>query len=95
MTRFLFLGAALAALSACTPPTPEQAAARCEERARAAQAPDIGITLGVNSDSGPYAGGRISVSGDYIAGRDPMDVYEDCVMRLTGAEPVRPPALRY
>ena len=93
MTRLLLLGTAALALAACTPPTPEQAAARCEERARAAQGPDVGVTIGANSNSGPYAGANISVSADYLMGRDPMTVYENCVRDLTGADPVRPPVL--
>ena len=38
--------------AACTPMTPERAADRCEERARAAQGPEVGVTVGANSSSG-------------------------------------------
>lgn len=77
-----------------TPPTPEQAAQRCEERARAAQAPNVGLTLGTNSNSGPFASGSIGITSDYIRGTDPMALYESCVMNLTGQSPIRPPRLR-
>ena len=83
-----------AMLAGCTPPTPEQAAQRCEERARAAQAPEVGVTIGASSNDGPFASGTISVSSDLLRGRDPLEVYETCVIRLTGQPPVRPPRLR-
>lgn len=81
-------------LAACSPPTPEQAAARCEERARSAQAPDVGITIGASSNDGPFASGNISLSSDFLRGRDPLEVYETCVIELTGEPPIRPPRLR-
>jgi len=82
------------AVAACSPPTPEQAADRCEERARAAQGPEVGLTLGANSNEGPFASGSISISSDAIQGRDPVAVYESCVFNLTGEAPIRPPRLR-
>jgi hypothetical protein len=33
------------------------------------------------------------VSSDYLTGRDPLEVYESCVIERTGALPIRPPAL--
>ena len=81
-------------LIGCTPPTPEQAAIRCEERARAAQAPEVGVTVGASSNSGPFASASISISGDLLRGRDPLEVYETCVMDLTGEPPIRPARLR-
>jgi len=93
VTRLAVLfGAAL--VTACTPISPELAADRCEERARAAQGPQVGLTLGANSDSGPFANGSISISSDAIRGLDPIEVYESCVFNLTGEIPVRPPRLR-
>ncbi|WP_342076649.1 hypothetical protein [Yoonia sp. SS1-5] len=89
-----FVVAVSLVVAGCTPPTPEQAADRCEDRARAAQAPEVGVTLGANSQSGPFASGNISISLDQIRGRDPLEVYESCVFRLTGEPPVRPPRLR-
>lgn len=81
-------------VSACTPITPERAADRCEERARAAQGPEVGLTVGTNSNSGPFAGASIGISLDAIRGRDPIEVYESCVFGLTGELPVRPARLR-
>ena len=83
-------------LAACetTPPTPLEAAQRCEERARAAQAPEVGGRVGVNSRTGPSVGLSIGVSADLLRGRDPLEVYEECVFDLTGEPPVRPARLR-
>ena len=81
-------------VASCGPPTPEQAAQRCEERAQAAQGPDVGITIGASSDGGPFASASIGVSGDFLRGRDPLEVYESCVFELTGQPPIRPARLR-
>jgi hypothetical protein len=84
----------VALIAGCSPITPERAADRCEERARAAQGPEIGLTLGANSNSGPFASGSIGISSDAIRGRDPLAVYQSCVMNLTGEMPIRPVRLR-
>jgi hypothetical protein len=83
-------------LAACEMPpmSPERAAALCEERARAAQGPTGRVTVGANSNTGPSAGLEIGISSDLLAGRDPLEVYEECVFDRTGAAPIRPPVLR-
>jgi hypothetical protein len=89
-------GLALAALAACAPlpVDPEQVAQDCEERARAAQGPTGTLTIGANSRSGPSVEGSIGVTGDFLAGRDPLQVYSSCVYQRTGQAPIRPPRLR-
>lgn len=86
----------LAALGGCSPRPvdPERIAQQCEERARAAQGPTGSMTIGINSRSGPSVGASIGMTGDFLAGRDPMQVYIDCVFQRTGQAPIRPPALR-
>lgn len=86
----------LALVAGCgvQPMTPERAARYCEDRARAAQGPTGRVTVGINSNSGPYLGGEIGVTSDYIQGRDPMAVYEACVYERTGGAPIRAPNLR-
>ena len=88
--------AVLSVLAACeqTPPTPEQAAQRCEKRAQAAQAPDVGGRVEVNSQTGTSVGLNIGLSADLLRGRDPLEVYESCVIDLTGEAPIRPARLR-
>lgn len=94
MKRIALTLVAIATFAACSPLTPEQAADRCEERARAAQGPEVGLTVGANSNSGGFANGRISISSDALRGRDPLAVYESCVLNLTGEPPIRPVRLR-
>jgi len=86
----------MVALAACTPQPvdPERAARQCEEKARAAQGPTGSISFGVNSEHGSSVGAQLGLSSDYLAGRDPMDVYNSCVYDLTGSAPIRPPVLR-
>lgn len=83
-----------AVLAACGPMTPERAAEVCEARAQAAQGPTGTVTLGANSSSGTFLSGSIGISADALRGRDPLEVYQDCVFRNTGAAPIRPAALR-
>lgn len=94
--RWLPLALLPLALAACeTPPMdPERAAQLCEERARAAQGPTGSVTLGTSSRSGGFISGEIGVTGDFLAGRDPYDIYEECVRARTGLDPIRPPRLR-
>lgn len=82
-------------LAACQtgPMDPLRAARLCEERARAAQGPTGEVAVGASSSDGPFAALGITLSSDYLRGRDPQEVYRTCVAERTGAEPVRPPAL--
>jgi hypothetical protein len=93
VTRLAILATALL-VAACTPMTPERAAERCEERARAAQGPEIDLSIGANSERGLLTSGTLSISADAIRGLDPIAVYESCVFNLTGDAPIRPPRLR-
>ena len=77
-------------LAACGPVLSEEAADRCEERARNAAGPTGEARLGVNSERGVVGGLDLKVTSDFIAGRDPQAVYENCVVQLTGQGPVRP-----
>ena len=96
MLRLVLFLPLVAVLAACEtgPVDPERAAQVCERRAQAAQGPTGAVTLGASSDDGPFGAVQIGVSGDYLAGRDPVAVYEDCVVQRTGAPPIRPPRLR-
>lgn len=76
-------------LAACGPVSPERAADMCEDRARAATGPTGEIGIGVGSEG---VGSRIEigVTSDFIRGRDPYIVYEECVRQKTGQGPIRP-----
>ncbi len=83
----------LGLVAACGPPDPERVMRQCEDRARAAQGPTGRVAVGANSEDGRFASVAIGVTGDYLAGRDPIEVYERCVLGRTGALPPRPPVL--
>lgn len=78
------------ALAACGPISPQEAADQCEERARAAQGPTGEARIGVNSEKGVVGGVSLKITSDFVAGRDPQIVYENCVVQKTGQGPVRP-----
>lgn len=86
----------LVALAACEAPllSPEMAAEVCEQRAREAQAPTGNVTVGANSRTGGFGGVSIGVTSDYLMGRNPLQVYEDCVLTRSGLPPIRGPLLR-
>ncbi|MEO8529690.1 MAG: hypothetical protein ABI459_00560 [Deltaproteobacteria bacterium] len=85
---FLLLIAA-AGLAACGPISPELAAQQCQDRARAATGPTGNVTIGI-SNRGPVLGGEIGITDDYLRGRDPQNVYDQCVRQKTGQGPIRP-----
>ena len=79
----------LLAVGACGPVSPERAADMCEERARAATGPTGEIGIGVGSE-GVGSSIEIGITSDFIRGRDPYIVYEECVRQKTGQGPIRP-----
>lgn len=92
--RSALILAPLLALTACGPVDPVRAAKFCEDKARAAQGPTGSITVGVNSDSGSFVNGELAVSSDFLTRKDPLEVYESCVVARTGQAPIWPPVLR-
>jgi hypothetical protein len=77
-------------LAACGPVSPERAADMCEERARAATGPTGEFGIGINNRGETRSRVEIGVTSDYIQGRDPYIVYEECVRAKTGQGPIRP-----
>ena len=96
-TAYLVL-ASVSALSACAGPKPvsvEEAMAECTYRARSAIKPDVRVGVGVGTGGGYYGGGvfggiGIELSGDYLKGRSPNEVYETCVVDRSGEKPTQP-----
>ena len=89
----LILGICLTTLTACQPPEPptiEEVMVQCGERARKAASPDVNMGISVNSRGRVSTGIGIRVSGDQLAGRDPNEVYESCVVARTGQLPPEP-----
>ncbi|MDO5369200.1 hypothetical protein [Paracoccus sp. (in: a-proteobacteria)] len=81
-------------IAACSSPVPVAQAERlCLENARAATAPrtEIGLGLGTDGHKVRTMGGiSVSLSSDYIRGRDPAVAFHDCVLRRSGQVPTRP-----
>lgn len=83
----------IAALASCGPVPVDQAERSCLRDAQLAERPRGQIDLGLQAGSGGVSPvGRVSVeiSNDYIAGRDPSDVFARCVLRRSGEPPRRP-----
>ncbi|MDO5646732.1 hypothetical protein [Paracoccus sp. (in: a-proteobacteria)] len=80
-------------VTACGPIPVEQAERACLRNAELAVAPRSQVHMGISTGSGGprVAGGfKVEMSSDYIAGRDPAEVYDRCVMRRSGQMPNRP-----
>ncbi|UFM66340.1 hypothetical protein LOS78_10375 [Paracoccus sp. MA] len=86
------LAPALLGLAACAPAQipVEQAERVCMVKALDARGPRTEVGFGVGSHG--YRGGFVSVdlSSDYIMGRDPAEIFNQCVLRRSGQMPVRP-----
>jgi hypothetical protein len=91
--RQAVLVAGLIALSACGPVSQETAERQCFERARLAQQPRGEVAVGFGSE-GMSSSVEIAVSDDFLLGRDPVAVYETCVVQKTGVSPIQSLAMR-
>ncbi len=80
----------LLALAGCGPISVEQAERQCYERARLAEQPRGSVSVGVGSGGRTAAGVELNVSTDYLMGRDPGQVYDNCVVNKSGQMPSRP-----
>lgn len=83
----------VAATAACAPVPVDRAERSCLLDAREARAPrgDIAIGLGTDGHSvRPMGRVSVSVSSDYVMGRDPSEVFNRCVLRRSGQMPTRP-----
>lgn len=83
-------GLAAALLGACAPISRERAEAQCFEQARLAAAPRGSIAVGAASDGTTRGRFEVTVTSDYLMGRDPAAVYDGCVLRKSGQPPSRP-----
>ncbi len=81
---------ALSPLAACGPIPVDQAERACAEDARLAERPRGRVGLGVGS--GGRAAGMldVTISSDFLLGRDPSQVYDACVKSRSGQFPTRP-----
>jgi len=77
-------------LAACGPTSVQQAENQCFMRARQASNPLAGTTVGVGSDGFSVNDFNLTVSSDFVQGRDPSAVYDQCVYQKSGQMPSRP-----
>jgi hypothetical protein len=83
---------AVTGLTACADPKPisvERAMAQCTQKARSAIKPDVSIGVGIGT-GGVSGGIGIGLSGDYLKGTPPEEVYETCVVAKSGVKPTQP-----
>jgi hypothetical protein len=81
--------APFALLLACGPVPVQQAERDCLERARMAEKPQASVFIGVNNKGEVLKGGSFGVTTDYLAGRDPSAVFNECVKSRSGQFPTR------
>ena len=77
-------------LVACGPIPVQQAERQCLERARLAQQPRGEVGVGISSDGKAHGSLGVTVTSDFIMGRDPSAVYDTCVYQKSGQAPTRP-----
>ena len=77
-------------LASCGPVSHPQAERACFERARLAQQPRGTVGVGVNSNGKTSGLLDLQVSTDYLQGRDPAAVYDQCVYQKSGLPPSQP-----
>ena len=89
--RWLLLSLGVTAfLAGCGPVTVAQAERECFQRARLAASPRGTVKVGTGSGGGVRTGLSLSVSSDFLQGRDPSAVYDSCVMQKSGMPPRQP-----
>lgn len=81
---------ALLPLLACGPVSLQQAERECFARARLAEQPRGSVGLGIDSTGRVKPTFDVTISSDFIQGRDPSQIYDTCVMQKSGQMPSRP-----
>lgn len=79
-------------LAACAPMSLQEAERQCYREARLAQGPSGEVRMGVATGPGgtrPVGGLSVDISSDWLAGRDPEQVWRGCVHRRSGQLPTR------
>lgn len=87
MKRFALILPVFAA--ACGPIPVQEAERQCFERARLAEQPRGNVSVGIGSDGKATGGFDVTVTSDFLMGRDPAAVYDICVQQKSGQAPTR------
>ncbi|NEY90774.1 hypothetical protein [Tabrizicola oligotrophica] len=91
MRRALCLAlVALPPLAACGPVPVQEAERLCVEKANEALHPRGELALGVGSAGKPVGALDVTISTDFLLGRDPGQVFDACVKARSGQFPSRP-----
>ena len=77
-------------VAGCGPVPVMQAEQTCRIRADEARGPTGSVSIGVNNSGEVSTGVTLGVSSDYLQGRDPAQVYDECVWRASGQMPIHP-----
>lgn len=86
----LLILAALPPLGACAPLPVDQAERLCVEEANQARRPRGKVGFGLGSGGRPVGALDVTISTDFLLGRDPAQVYDQCVKARSGQFPTRP-----
>ncbi len=86
----LLILVALSPLAACGPIPVDQAERACAEDARLAERPRGRVGVGINSDGQTSGVLDVTISSDFLLGRDPSQVFDSCVKSRSGQFPTRP-----
>lgn len=81
---------ALPPLAACAPLPVDQAERLCVEEANLARRPRGKAGAGIGSGGKPVGVLDVTISADFLLGRDPAQVYDACVKARSGQIPARP-----
>lgn len=76
-------------LAACGPMPVDQAERLCTEKANEALRPRGELALGVGSGGRPVGALDVTISTDFLLGRDPAQVFDACVKARSGQFPTR------
>lgn len=90
LKKIVLIPFVLLTLAGCGPVPIEVAEQRCLEQASAAAGPSGSMSIAVDNHGNVSTGVTLGVSTDYLAGRDPAQVYNDCVFRASGQYPRQP-----
>ena len=89
MTRPLALLLALVLVAACGPIPVQDAERQCLIRAHDATGPHGEVAVGI-SDGKARGRVKLGITSDYLMGRDPSALYDQCVFQKSGQPPTRP-----
>ena len=79
----------LLALFGCSPVSQATAERQCLARAHSATGPHGSVAVGAGT-GGVRSRVEIDISTDYLLGRDPAAIYDQCVLEKTGQPPSQP-----